>query len=69
MKVSLAMLLKTRGEKMSVFSLATMFMKLKCLCFVCHDIYDNAGDSYCGTLRCTEGSLLDGSIDELGFAT
>jgi hypothetical protein len=68
MKVSLAMLLKTRGEKMSAFSLATMLMKLKGLYFACHDVYDNTGDSHCGAWRCPEGTLLDGSIDDGCFA-
>jgi hypothetical protein len=41
MKVSPAMLLKTRVEKMSVSWLATMLMKISELKWPRHDIYDN----------------------------
>jgi hypothetical protein len=38
MKVSLAMLLKTHIEKMSLFRLATMFMETNDLSCSCHDV-------------------------------
>ena len=43
MKDSLAMLLKTNGEKMSVFRLTTMFMKTGILFYVYHDVDENRG--------------------------
>jgi hypothetical protein len=41
MKVSLAMLLKTNVEKMSVYWFATMLLKKRKLMIRCHDIYEN----------------------------
>jgi hypothetical protein len=37
------MLLKTNGEKMSIFRLATMFMKTGVLCCACHDVDESIG--------------------------
>jgi hypothetical protein len=44
MKASLAMLLKTNVEKMSVSLLATMFMKTGILSYACHDVDEKKGE-------------------------
>jgi hypothetical protein len=43
MEASPAMLLKTDVEKMSVYGLSTMFMKINHLGLLRHDVYDNKG--------------------------
>jgi len=43
MKASLAMLLKTNVEKMSVITLTTMFMKTRYLQGSSHDVYEKKG--------------------------
>jgi hypothetical protein len=43
MQPSITMLLKTNGEKMSIFRFATMFMKTGVLCYACQDVDERIG--------------------------
>jgi hypothetical protein len=43
MPPSLAMLLKTNGEKIPAFRSVTMLMKTGALCCVCHDVDESTG--------------------------